>query len=167
MKNNSENKIAIYPGSFDPVTYGHIDIIRRAAAIFDKVIVAVLANDDKKELFNAAERLELLKKSTADIPNLEYDVFHGLLIDFAAEKKVYDIIRGLRVVSDFDYEFQMAITNRQLNPRLETVFLMTDVKYSFLSSSLIRQIARFHGKIDQLVPPAVQKALQKKFAVQE
>jgi pantetheine-phosphate adenylyltransferase len=167
MKYNQKNSIAIYPGSFDPITYGHIDIIRRAARIFDKVIVAVLANDDKKELFSAPQRLELIKKSTEDIPNLEYDVFHGLLIDFAAKRKVFSIIRGLRVVSDFDYEFQMAITNRQLQPELETVFLMTDVKYSFLSSSLIRQIARFHGKIEQLVPPAVQKALKNKFTSQE
>lgn len=156
-------KIAIYPGSFDPITHGHVDIIRRASALFDIVIVAVLANADKNNLFTVPERLELIKASTLDISNLEYDSFDGLLVNYAAHKKVSAIVRGLRVVSDFDYEFQMAITNRQISPQLETIFLMTDAKYSFLSSSLVRQLAQFHGTINQFVPGVVVQALEKKF----
>ena len=156
-------RIAIYPGSFDPITNGHLDIIRRAASQFDTVIVAVLSNTDKNNLFTVAERLALIKASTQDIANLQYDSFDGLLIDYAAQKNVSAIIRGLRVVSDFDYEFQMAMTNRQLSPQVETVFLMTDAKYSFLSSSLVRQLAQFHGTINQFVPSVVVTALEKKF----
>ncbi len=156
-------KIAIYPGSFDPITHGHVDIIRRASALFDKVIIAVLSNVDKNNLFTVPERLELIKASTTDISNLEYDSFDGLLVNYAAQKKVSAIVRGLRVVSDFDYEFQMAITNRQISPQLETIFLMTDAKYSFLSSSLVRQLAQFHGTINQFVPGVVVQALEKKF----
>ena len=156
-------RIAIYPGSFDPITNGHLDIIRRAARQFDQVIIAVLSNTDKKNLFTVPERLELIKASTADIPNLAYDSFDGLLIDYAKEKKVTAVIRGLRVVSDFDYEFQMAMTNRQLSPQVETVFLMTDAQYSFLSSSLVRQLAQFHGTINQFVPGVVVQALQNKY----
>lgn len=155
-------KTAIYPGSFDPITNGHIDIIERAAKIFDKVIIAVLVHHEKNSLFTAQERLDLIKKSTSRIKNLEYASFDGLLVDFAKEKNVRAIIRGLRAVSDFDYEFQMALTNRQLDAELETVFLMTDAKYAYLSSSLVRQIAKFHGKISELVPPAVVDSLQKK-----
>lgn len=157
------SKIAIYPGSFDPITNGHVDVIRRAACLFDKVIVAVLSNVDKQNMFTVSERLALIKASTADIPRLEYDSFDGLLVDYAAQKKVTAIVRGLRVVSDFDYEFQMAMTNRQIAPQLETVFLMTDAKYSFLSSSLVRQLAQFHGTINQFVPGVVAQALEKKF----
>lgn len=157
------SRIAIYPGSFDPITNGHVDVIRRASCLFDKVIVAVLSNADKHNMFTVPERLELIKASTKDIANLEYDSFDGLLVDYAAQKKVSAIVRGLRVVSDFDYEFQMAMTNRQISPQLETVFLMTDAKYSFLSSSLVRQLAQFHGTINQFVPEVVVQALEKKF----
>jgi pantetheine-phosphate adenylyltransferase len=156
-------RIAIYPGSFDPITNGHIDVIRRASCLFDRVIVAVLSNTEKQGMFTVPERLELIKASTMDIANLEYDSFDGLLVDYAAQKKVAAIVRGLRVVSDFDYEFQMAMTNRQISPQLETVFLMTDAKYSFLSSSLVRQLAQFHGTINQFVPGVVVQALEKKF----
>lgn len=157
-------RIAIYPGSFDPITNGHLDIIQRASTQFDKVIVAVLSNNDKKSLFSVEERGELIRKATKGIANLEYASFDGLLVDFAKANNVSAIIRGLRVVSDFDYEFQMAITNRQLSPKLETIFLMTDARYSFLSSSLVRQIAQFHGKIAPFVPDVVAQALEKKLS---
>lgn len=154
---------AIYPGSFDPVTNGHIDIIERAAKLFDRVTVAVLAHHDKNSLFSVEERLVLLQKAAAHIKNIEYETFDGLLVEYAKQKNIKTIVRGLRAVSDFDYEFQMALTNRQLDDELETVFLMTDSRYAYLSSSLVRQIAKFHGKISQLVPPVVVKALQQKF----
>ncbi len=163
MSAKPNKKIAIYPGSFDPITNGHLDVIERAAKLFDKVIVAVLANNEKQELFTVSERLELIKAATKNIPNLEYDSFTGLLVDFAKKKDVSSVIRGLRAVSDFDYEFQMALTNRQMYPEMETVFLMTDYKYSYLSSSLVRQLAKFHGTIQPLVPKCVIEALAKKF----
>jgi len=156
-------KKAIYPGSFDPVTNGHLDIIERAAKIFDEVIVAVLHNDDKQHLFSTEERLRILRESLARLPNVSVKTFDGLLVNFAAECGTNLVIRGLRMVSDFDYEFQMTLTNRQLKSDLETVFLMTDAVYSFLSSSVVRQIAGYHGKIDHLVPPASAKALRERF----
>ncbi|MDR2431789.1 MAG: pantetheine-phosphate adenylyltransferase [Candidatus Margulisbacteria bacterium] len=154
---------AIYPGSFDPITNGHIDIIERASRIFGGVVVAVLNNDEKKHLFPVAERLAFLRASLKHLPNTVIKTFDGLLVNFAEKCGTNLIIRGLRMVSDFDYEFQMTLTNRQLNPDLETVFLMTDAKYSFLSSSLVRQVASFRGKIGHLAPPAAAAALKKKF----
>lgn len=156
-------KKAIYPGSFDPVTNGHLDIIERAAKIFDEVIVAVLHNDDKQHLFSIEKRLEILRETLQHLPNVSLKAFDGLLVNFAENSGTNIIIRGLRVVSDFDYEFQMTLTNRQLKPDLETIFLMTDAKYSFLSSSVVRQIASFRGKITHLVPPASAAALESKF----
>ncbi len=165
MENNSVKvRKAIYPGSFDPVTNGHVDIIRRAADLFDTVILAVLSNPSKQPMFSATERVRLLKEATADIPNLEYDIFSGLLVEYAEAKNVKAIIRGLRAVSDFDYEFQMALTNRQLSKELETVFLMTDYRYSYLSSSWVRQIASLHGKIKDMVPDVVSRELKKRFS---
>jgi pantetheine-phosphate adenylyltransferase len=161
---NKKNRKAIYPGSFDPITNGHLDIIIRAADLFDEVVVAVLCNNEKGQLFTVEERVKLIEKATKNIDNIRVDSFEGLLIDYAKKQKIYDIIRGLRVVSDFDYEFQMAITNRQMLPELETIFLMTDFKYSFLSSSVVRQISKFHGKIDQLVPKCVSEELKNKFS---
>jgi pantetheine-phosphate adenylyltransferase len=155
---------AIYPGSFDPITNGHLDIIGRAAKIFDEIIVAVLHNDDKQHLFPIDERLRILQETLAHIPNISLCTFSGLLVDFATECGTDLVIRGLRMVSDFDYEFQMTLTNRQLKSDLETVFLMTDAAYSFLSSSVVRQIAGYHGKIEHLVPPASALALRQKFA---
>jgi pantetheine-phosphate adenylyltransferase len=154
-------RTAIYPGSFDPVTNGHLDIIKRAVKLFDKVIVAVINNPDKNLLFSAAERVKMLEECFAGQPKLEIDSFDGLLVDYAEKKKAKAIIRGLRAISDFDYEFQMALTNRKLDPEIETVFLMTDHKYSYLNSSLVRQIAKLGGDIKELVPLAVSKRLIK------
>jgi len=152
---------AIYPGSFDPITNGHLDIIKRASILFDEVIVSVLENSEKTSMFKTKQKLDFIKESTANIKNVSVASFQGLLVNYAEEKNVKAIIRGLRAVTDFDYEFQLALTNRQLDSNLETVFLMTDAKYSYLSSSLIRQIASLGGDISSLVPPIVQQALKK------
>ncbi|MFH1541833.1 MAG: pantetheine-phosphate adenylyltransferase [bacterium] len=153
-------KIAIYPGSFDPITNGHLDIIERAAGVIEKVIVAVIRNPDKKSTFSFAERVAFLKNSVPHLANIEVDSFSGLLVDYAKKKKASIIIRGLRAVSDFDYEFQMALTNRKMAPEIETLFLMTDYKYSYLSSSFVKQIAKLGGDISELVPKAVSEKLK-------
>ncbi|MFC1511054.1 pantetheine-phosphate adenylyltransferase [Candidatus Margulisiibacteriota bacterium] len=153
-------KIAIYPGSFDPITNGHVDIIRRAAEIFGKVIVAVIRNPEKKASFSLEQRVEMLKKSLAGLDNVAVDSFDGLLVDYAKQKNANIIVRGLRAVSDFDYEFQMALTNRKMAPGIETLFFMTDYKYSYLSSSFVKQIAKLGGDIGELVPRAVAENLK-------
>lgn len=147
--------IAICPGSFDPVTNGHLDIIRRACALFDKVIVVVMVNASKKTLFSLEERTDLLKRATADMENVEVDSFDGLLADYAKLRGAAAVVRGLRAVSDFEYEFQMALTNRKLNPDTETVFLTTKAENLYLSSSLIKQIAGFGGDISDFVPACI------------
>ena len=134
-------RIAIYPGSFDPVTNGHLDIIKRSAVVFDRVIVGVLENPDKTPLFTVEERMEMLKRATDDIPNVEIGSFTGLLINYMKSKNAKVIIKGLRAVTDFEYEFQMALLNNKLDPNIETLFMMTNYKYSYLSSSAIKQIA--------------------------
>ncbi|OGC07707.1 pantetheine-phosphate adenylyltransferase [candidate division WOR-1 bacterium RIFOXYD2_FULL_36_8] len=154
-------KKAVYPGSFDPITNGHLDIIKRAAEIFDEVCVAVISNPDKNAYFSLEERLQMLKEAAKDIKKVKVDYFDGLLVDYAKHKGFEAIIRGLRAVSDFDYEFQMALTNRQMNPKIETVFLMTDYKYSYLSSSIVKQIAHFGGDVHNLVPENVAERLKK------
>lgn len=154
-------KKAIYPGSFDPITNGHLDIIKRAACLFGEVLVAVISNPEKKPFFSLNERLKMVKEAVHGVKNIKVDFFDGLLVDYAQSAKASSIIRGLRAVSDFDYEFQMALTNRQLSPNLETVFLMTDYKYSYLSSSIVKQIARLKGDISGLVPKNVAKILKK------
>jgi pantetheine-phosphate adenylyltransferase len=154
-------KVAIYPGSFDPITNGHIDIIERAAGLFDKVIVAVIRNPEKKPQFSLDERVEMLKQSLEKSKNVEVDSFDGLLVDYAKKKKANIIVRGLRAVSDFDFEFQMALTNRKMAPEIETLFFMTDYKYSYLSSSFVKQIARLGGDISELVPGPVAKKLKR------
>ncbi|MFC1478180.1 pantetheine-phosphate adenylyltransferase [Candidatus Margulisiibacteriota bacterium] len=146
---------AIYPGSFDPVTNGHLSIIKRALKLFDRVIVAVINNPKKKPLFSVSDRVQMLEESCAGMANVEIDSFDGLLVEYAEQKKAKAIVRGLRAISDFDYEFQMALTNRKLDPEIETVFLMTDYKYSYLNASLVRQIARLGGDIKDLVPETV------------
>lgn len=152
----------IYPGSFDPVTYGHLDIIKRASRKFDKIVVTVLNNPSKKPLFNVDERVELLKIATKDLDNVIIDSFTGLLIDYAKDKDISMIIKGLRAVSDFEYEFQMALTNTLLDENIETFFLMTSNKYSFVSSSVVKEVAKFNGDISKLVPDIVEKAVIKK-----
>ena len=153
---------AIYPGSFDPITSGHLDILERADKLFDEITIAVIENPDKQTLFTAEERVSLIKKCCKHLKHVKFVSFHGLLVDYAKEKKATVLIRGLRAVSDFDYEFQMALTNRKMSPNLETVFLMTDHKYSYLSSSFVRHIAKLGGKIKGLVPAVIEKALKEK-----
>lgn len=145
-------KIAVYPGSFDPVTNGHLDIIKRAAKTFDKVYVAILTNSAKKPAFSLSQRIDWLKRATKELGNVEIDSFSGLLVNYANEKNASIIIKGLRAVSDFEYEFQMALTNRALSPNIETMFLMTNGKYSYLSSSIVKEIARLGGSLNGLVP---------------
>ncbi|MEY4480756.1 MAG: phosphopantetheine adenylyltransferase [Bacillota bacterium] len=161
MKQNG--LIAVYPGSFDPVTQGHLDIIHRAAKHFDHVIVAVLNNEKKNPLFTVAERKELLKKVTADLDNVEVDNFSELLINYMRSKNAHVIVRGLRAVSDFEYELQMASTNQKLDPNVETFFMMTNPRYSYLSSSIVKEIARFNGSVSDLVPAVVEEALRAKY----
>ena len=138
---------AIYPGSFDPITKGHLDIISRTSAIVDHLIVAVLKNPRKQTVFTIEERLEMLRRSTARYPNVEIDFFSGLLIDYVKKNNINIIIKGLRAISDFEFEFQMALVNRKLNPAVETLFMVTNSKYSYLSSSIVKEIASFGGKL--------------------
>ncbi|MBQ6894665.1 MAG: pantetheine-phosphate adenylyltransferase [Clostridia bacterium] len=145
-------KAAVYPGSFDPVTKGHLDIIKRASRTFDKVYVAILTNSSKTPMFSLEQRLDWLRRSTADIPNVEIDCFSGLLVNYLEEKNSNIIIKGLRAVSDFEYEFQMALMNRKLNPDVETLFMMTSGKYSYLSSSIVKEVARHKASLEGLVP---------------
>jgi len=163
---NSEHefRIAVYPGSFDPVTLGHLDIIRRAAKHFDCVIVAVLNNTTKTPLFSVQERKELLAEVTQELPNVEIDSFRDLLVRYMRSRQAQVIVRGIRSVTDFEYELQMASTNRQLDEEIETVFMMTNPKYSYLSSSIVKEIAKFNGPVQDLVPPAVEEALKRKYA---
>lgn len=156
--------IAVCPGSFDPVTLGHLDIISRGAKVFDKVIVAVLNNRSKQPLFSVEERVALLKEVTKDIPNVEIDSFNGLLIDYIKEKQASTIIKGLRAVSDFEYEMQMASINRKLDDEVETFFMMTNNNYSYLSSSIVKEIAKYNAPVSDLVPEVVERALIEKFA---
>lgn len=163
MERERSTHVAVYPGSFDPVTLGHLDIIQRAAKHFDRVIVAVLNNSSKNPLFTVAERKELLRQVTADMPNVEIDSFRDLLINYMNQKKANVIVRGLRAVSDFEYELQMASTNQKLNDEVETFFMMTNPQYSYLSSSIVKEIARFQGNVSDLVPDIVETALRNKF----
>ena len=155
-------KIAVYPGSFDPVTSGHLDIITRGSKTFDKLIVGVLVNVDKQGLLNIDERVELIKRVTRNLPNVEVASFNGLLIDFMREKNASIILKGLRAFSDFEYEFQMALMNNKLAPNVETLFMMTSAQFSYVSSSAIKQVARFGGCIEGLVPDEVIEDVYKK-----
>ena len=156
-------KIAVYPGSFDPVTYGHLDIIDRALKIFDGVIVAVARNSEKNSLFSVAERLDLLADILVDRPAAKVDTFDGLLVDFVRQRGATVIIRGLRAVSDFEFEFQLAQMNRSITKEVETLFMMTSVPYSYLSSSIVKEVSSLNGPVDKLVPPLVKAALNAKF----
>ncbi|MEK3764874.1 MULTISPECIES: pantetheine-phosphate adenylyltransferase [unclassified Solibacillus] len=156
-------KIAVVPGSFDPITNGHIDIIRRAADVFDIVYVAVLNNSSKNPLFSIEERTALISEVTKDLPNIRIETSSGLLIDYAREKKAKAIVRGLRAVSDFEYEMQITSMNRVLDENIETFFIMSKNQYSFLSSSIVKEVAKYGGKVGELVPSVVEKALKEKF----
>lgn len=158
-----EEKLAICPGSFDPITNGHLDIIQRGAKIFDKVIVAIFNNQSKTPLFTVEERIELIEQSTKHLPNVTVDVSDGLLVDYAREQEAHAVLRGLRAVSDFEYEMQITSMNKKLEPDIETFFMMTNNQYSFLSSSIVKEIAKYHGNIGCLVPEPVHKALLDKF----
>lgn len=154
---------AIYPGTFDPVTYGHLDLIKRGSKIFDELIVAVSHNPLKKPLFTIEERTNMVSKYVKEIPNVKVDCFEGMLVDYVKEMQINVILRGIRTVSDFEYEFQMALTNRVLKSDIETVFIMTSQEYSFLNSSLIKEAASLGGDISMFVPSEVGKLLQQKF----
>lgn len=157
------SKTAIYPGSFDPITNGHIDIIERASKIFDRVIVTIMYNPAKKSLFTVEERIDLIKKSLEGFKGVEVDCHSGLLVDYAREKNVNAVIRGMRAVSDFENEFQMAMMNRRLARDVETIFLMTGLRWIFTSSSVIKEAASFNADISGMVTPVVHKALEDKF----
>lgn len=154
---------AIYPGSFDPVTKGHLDIIKRTSKIMEHLTIAVLENPRKKAVFSIEERLEMLQSVTSVFKNVQVEHFQGLLIDYARQKNISIIVKGLRAISDFEFEFQMALVNRKLNPDIETLFMMTNSKYSYLSSSIVREIASFGGDISDLVPSEVYDTIISKY----
>jgi pantetheine-phosphate adenylyltransferase len=164
MTNKQNMMVAVYPGSFDPVTNGHLDIIRRASNVFDKLIVAVLNNASKNPLFTIEERKQLLLEVTKDLPNVEIDSFLDLTINYVKQKNARLIVRGLRAISDFEWELQLASTNSKLCPEIETFFMMTSPQYSFLSSSIVKEIARYRGTVHDLVPSVVEKALRSKYS---
>jgi len=155
-------RTAIYPGSFDPLTNGHLDVIQRAAKLFDRVVVAVASNESKHPLFTKDERVALVKKAVFRLPNVEADAFDGLLVEYVAAKQAQVIVRGLRAVSDFEFEFQLALMNRKLDENIETIFMMPKDTYTFLSSRIVKEIARLGGDVSSFVPPNVQVALRKK-----
>ncbi len=154
--------LAIYPGSFDPVTNGHLDLIERGAKLFDRLVVAVLQNVEKDPLFTVPERVEMLREVTCPWANVEVDVFGGLLVEYARRRKAQALLRGIRAISDYEYELQMAMMNRKMEPNIETVFMMPSVRYSYLSSRLVREIARLGGSLKDLVPPLVEERIRAK-----
>ena len=154
--------IGVYPGSFDPVTFGHLDIIRRASILFDQIVVGVLHNSAKSPLFSVEERVNILEKATRDIPNVVIRPFDGLSVNFARENHARVIIRGLRAVTDFEYELQMAQTNRVLAPDVDTVFLTTSLEYAYLSSTIMKEVARYRGDLSKFAPPEIVEAVRAK-----
>lgn len=156
-------KIAVVPGSFDPVTFGHLDIIKRGASVFDEIRVVVLNNSTKKPLFTIEERMDLIRQVTTSLPNVHVDSFSGLLVEYAKSVNAHAIVRGLRAVSDFEYEMQITSMNRVLDENIETFFIMTNNQYSFLSSSIVKEVAKYGGKISELVPKQVELALKEKY----
>lgn len=156
-------RLAVYPGSFDPITNGHIDVLERSSKLFDRIIIAVVHNLTKKAMFSLDERVEMIRQSVAHIPNVEIDCFSGLLANYLAEKKACAIIRGLRTVTDFEYEMHMAMINRELIPEIDTIFITSDKNYIFISSSAVKEAAMVGGKVEQMVPPIVYQALKDKY----
>lgn len=156
-------KIAIYPGTFDPITNGHLDILERALNLFDKVVITIARNSSKKPLFTEEERLQLMREAVKSFPHVEVDSFYGLLVDYCRKKQAIAVVRGLRAISDFEYELQMALMNRKLNPNVQTVFLMPNERYTYLNSTIVREIARLGGDVTDFVPKVVLKALKRKF----
>lgn len=163
MQPKPSSLIAIYPGSFDPITNGHLDVIERGARLADKLIVGLLRNENKQIVFSVSERIAMLEEVLGAYPNVEIAQFDGLLVDFAAQRQASVILRGIRAISDYEYELQMALMNRRLNPGIETVFLMAGEAYSFISSRLVREVIRLGGNISGLVPPSVERRLQERF----
>jgi pantetheine-phosphate adenylyltransferase len=157
-------RIAIYPGSFDPVTNGHLDVVERGLKLFDEIIVTILMNPKKQYLFSLEERMQMLTASMKDFPNVEVDFFDGLLVDYAERRGASAVLRGLRALSDFEYEFQMALMNRRLNREIQTVFLMTGMRWIYTSSSIIKEAAQFGGDVEGMVPPIVLMRLKEKFS---
>ncbi len=158
-------KVAVYPGSFDPITYGHLDIIRRGLSIFDEIIVAVAKNSQKNSLFSTDERVELIQNVLQSEGRVSVDTFSGLLIDYVSSRKAHVIIRGLRAISDFEYEFQIAQMNSTIGREIETLFMMTSLQYGYLSSSIVKEVCSLNGDIDMFVPPEVKKALRQKYGL--
>ena len=158
-------KVAVYPGSFDPITKGHLDIIKRGAKVFDKVVVAVLINIDKKHLFSIEERVNLIKRVTSDIENVEVVSFDGLLVNFLREREINVILKGIRTIFDFEYELQMATVNKELNNDIETICMMAAPEYSHISSSNVKQVAQFHGNIEKFVPHEILQDILDKIKV--
>ena len=156
-------RIAVYPGSFDPITNGHLDIIERASRVYEKLVVGVLSNASKTPLFLLKKRVEMIRLVTKHLDNVEVDTFTGLLVDFAASKNATVIVKGLRTVADFEYEFQMALLNKALNPEYETMFMMTNTKYSYISSSMVKELAGFHGDLTGLVPCEIIETIEEKY----
>jgi len=162
LKNQTRSVVAIYPGSFDPITNGHLDLIERGARLFDRLVVAILRNAGKEPLFSVEERMEMLKEVVRGFPNVEIDWFDGLLVDYVARQKASVILRGIRAISDYEYELQMALMNNRLSPEIETVFLMSSEAYSFISSKLVKDVFELGGHISGLVPPVVAARLMEK-----
>ena len=158
-------RIAIYPGSFDPITNGHLDVVQRAAKLFDRVIVAVAKSESKHPLFSLGERVELVSAATEHLPNVETDSFEGLLVEYVESRNAQAVVRGLRAVSDFEFEFQLALMNRKLNEKVETIFMMRKDTYTFLSSRIVKEIARLGGDVNQFVPAHVRTALAEKLSM--
>jgi pantetheine-phosphate adenylyltransferase len=158
------NVTAIYPGSFDPITNGHLDLVQRGARMFDTLIVAILRNDSKQPLFSVEERMDMLREVVQPYSNVQVDSFNGLLVDYAAERSATVLLRGIRAISDYEYELQMALMNRRLRPEIETVFMMSNEVYSFISSRLVKEVFGLGGKISGLVPPSVEARLHSRLA---